>query len=209
MNSEEVFVEIKNKTNEWVNSLWPIDKLPSLKYPDPNDVKIIRDAVTGYQILAPHEYLVLDHPVLQRLHYIHQTALSFLVYPSAHHTRFDHSLGCAKIAQTMGEYLISKESTSHILELRLAAILHDVGHTFFSHMSETIMQSHFNKHYLLLRAHPQFSGVDISLSEMMAYFIVTSEPFYKYLTTVVHHYHDDVNIDNVIKYIIHRPPNHL
>src|SRR5712691_7236518 len=59
----------------------------------PLEGKLIRDAVHGYQILEPHEVAVLNLPLLQRLRGIHQTAMTYFVYPTATHTRFDHSLG--------------------------------------------------------------------------------------------------------------------
>jgi len=63
--------------------------------------KLIRDAVHGYHLLQPYEVAILDCPIVQRLRYIHQTALAYLVYPTAHHTRFDHSLGMAAVAEKM------------------------------------------------------------------------------------------------------------
>lgn len=208
MDGEQALTQLRDQTNAWVVSLVPSDYLARLRIPKKNDVKIIRDAVTGYQILEPHEYLVLDHPVLQRLRYIHQTALAYLVYPTANHTRFDHSLGCAKIAQEMGERLISRNKT-RIAELRLAALLHDVGHTFFSHLSETIMESHFRDLYFTLKEAPEFKGLDLKLSEMMSYLIVTSEPFHDFLDEVVHHYKRKLDLDNVARLIIHHPSDEL
>lgn len=208
MDSAQAVIELRAHTDDWVDSLFGSKQLASLKVPDPAEVKIIRDAVTGYQVLKPYEYLVLNHPIFQRLRYIHQTALTFLVYPSAHHTRFDHSLGCAKIAQTLGDHLDYVTPTS-IAELRLAALLHDVGHTFLSHLSETIIQSHFSEQYFALKESAEFSGLNLSLSEMMSYFIITSKPFSDYLRTVVHHYDDTINLVNVANFCIHNPPDEI
>jgi len=209
VNSQQAYAQLRDQTNAWVASLVPSGYVANLQMPKDDDVKIIRDAVTGYQILQPHEYLVLDHPVLQRLRYIHQTAFAYLIYPTANHTRFDHSLGCAKIAKNIGDRLIPCDRT-RILELRLAALLHDVGHTFFSHLSETIMQAHFKDLYEALKEAPEFKGLNLSLSEMMSYLIVTSEPFHEFLDRVVHYYYESgLDLDNVARLIIHKPTDML
>ncbi len=209
MDGEEAFTQLRAQTEAWLASITPSDYLKLLRMPKKDDVKIIRDAVSGYQILEPHEYLVLDHPILQRLRYIHQTALAYLVYPTANHTRFDHSLGCAKIAQEIGVHLIPEDKT-RIAELRLAALLHDIGHTFFSHLSETIMESHFKDFYDALSEAKEFKGLKLKLSEMMSYLIVTSETFHNFLDRVVHYYYESgFDLDNVANLIIHKPTNTL
>ena len=208
MDGQSEFIKLQAATNEWVSSLVPAKYEDKLRKPKRDDVKVIRDALHGYQILSPHEYLVLDHPLLQRLRYIHQTGLAYLVYPTAHHTRFDHSLGCAKIAEDIGKRLIEKDKTP-IEELRLAALLHDVGHTFFSHLSECIMQSHFKDTYEALKKAPVFQGLDLQLSEMMSYFIIKSEPFDNFLRSVVHSYSGTLDLDNVANMIIHNTRNEI
>ncbi len=54
--------------------------------------KIIRDAILGHNIFYPHEVNIIDSPLMQRLRRIHQTALTYLTYPAATHTRFEHTL---------------------------------------------------------------------------------------------------------------------
>lgn len=208
MDSQQAFKELKDAVDAWVASLIPDDYTSHIRKPKRDEKKVIREAVSGYQTLEPYEVLILDSPLLQRLRYIHQTALAYLVYPTANHTRFDHSLGCAKIAQRMGEVLIPTRRT-HILELRLAGLLHDVGHTFFSHLSECIMESHFRDHYKALKNAPQFRELDLSLGEMISYLIVKSPPFRKFLDEVVHPYQRDLDLDNVAQLIIHNPANKL
>lgn len=205
MDTEKAFAQLQSEVDAWVASIVPAD-YPKAPMPDKDETKVIREAVTGYQVLKPHEYLVLDSPPLQRLRYIHQTALAYLVYPTANHTRFDHSLGCAKIAQQLGEKVIPGE-TQRIAELRLAALLHDVGHTFFSHLSESIMQSRFRDLYLSVKRVPQFKGLDLDLAEIISYLIVKSERFHAFLDKVVHHYHDFrlLDLDNVAQLIIGAP----
>ena len=63
--------------------------------------KIIRDAVWGMIHLGPHEAILVDTPLFQRLRGIFQTGFTYLVYPCAVHSRFEHSLGCLHIATRM------------------------------------------------------------------------------------------------------------
>ena len=209
MDSEAAFAQLKGEVDAWVAQVLP-DSYPKLPLPSKDDTKVIREAVTGYQVLYPHEYIILDCPLLQRLRFIHQTALAYLVYPTANHTRFDHSLGCAKIAQEMGEHIIPRQET-HIAELRLAALLHDVGHAFFSHLSESIMQSHFRDLYLSVKQYPTFKGLDLGLGEILSYLVVKSERFQTFLDRVVHHYpkYGKLDLNNVAQLIIHAPSNEL
>ncbi len=209
VDSEEAFDRLKKEVDEWVASIIP-DDYPRAPLPGKDETKVIREAVLGYQVLQPHEYIILDSPPVQRLRYIHQNALAYLVYPTANHTRFDHSLGCAKVAQLLGEKVIPGQK-QRIAELRLAALLHDVGHTFFSHLSESIMQSRFNDIYTAVKRVPQFGGHELGLSQIVSYLIVKSERYAAFLDRVVHHYTDysTVSLNNVAQLIIGTPADEL
>ncbi len=105
--------------------------------------KIIRDAVLGSHELSPLEVSIIDTPFVQRLRGISQTALASLTYPSANHSRFEHSLGVSILAYRMGKALQDNGfavSKTTIKELRIAGLLHDVGHGPFSHASEEIIR---------------------------------------------------------------------
>lgn len=208
--NEDAFTKLKIEVDAWVDSIMP-DNYPKEPLPGKDEEKVIRDSVLGYQVLQPHEYLVLDSPPLQRLRYIHQTALAYQVYPTANHTRFDHSLGCAKVAQQLGEKVLSASEKARRAELRLAALLHDVGHTFFSHLSESIMQSRFYDIYSAVKRAPQFEGHELGLSQIISYLIVKSERFANFLDRVVHHYPDFTTLDlnNVAQLIIGTPSDEL
>jgi hypothetical protein len=103
----------------------------------------IRDPVHNFLHL-PDEFLPLvNSPVLQRLRGIRQLALASLVYPGALHTRFDHTLGVAHVAREMAESL---NLTANELRLvQLAALLHDIGHGPFSHVSEASLVRYADK----------------------------------------------------------------
>src|SRR5208283_251073 len=65
----------------------------------PKGPKVFNDALLGNLFFARQEVAVIDCPVLQRLRRIKQTGLVHYVYPSATHTRFEHSLGAAALAE--------------------------------------------------------------------------------------------------------------
>ena len=120
--------------------------------------KVIHDNLWGTNRFSWRELVLIDSPILQRLRDIHQVGLAFQVYPSARHTRFEHSLGVVTLASRIFEALLQREAGEirniaqviapgikaettilHLRqELRLAALLHDTGHSLFSHASEQV-----------------------------------------------------------------------
>jgi HD superfamily phosphohydrolase len=89
--------------------------------------------------------MLVDTEVFQRLRYIRQLGLAYLVYPGATHSRFEHALGAyhlarntlALLAESDSEYPVDPEEECIV---RAAALLHDVGHYPFSHALEEIGQ---------------------------------------------------------------------
>lgn len=101
-----------------------------------------RDPVHNFMPFTDKEVDLIDSPVLQRLRGIRQLALASLVYPGALHTRFDHTLGVTHVAGQMAATL-GFRSPQHEDEYRLvryAALLHDIGHGPFSHVSENALE---------------------------------------------------------------------
>ena len=106
--------------------------------------------------MTPLERAVVDTPLVQRLRRIRQLGPASVVYPSASHSRFEHSVGALNRAATVMEALIAsaKERTETGLlvpkedlekwtdTVRLGALLHDVGHTFCSHAGERCVTAH-------------------------------------------------------------------
>ena len=79
----------------------------------------------------------MDLPLLQRLRSIHQTSLAYLTFPTALHTRFDHSLGVCSGTKEFASKVLRLERDSLLYsELSAAALMHDIGHGPFSHLSE-------------------------------------------------------------------------
>lgn len=98
----------------------------------------LRDPVHNFIHLTEVERKLLDTPPLQRLRGIRQLAMANLVYPGALHTRFDHTLGVTHVAGLMAKQLRLEDENTRLL--RLAALLHDVGHGPFSHVSEAALE---------------------------------------------------------------------
>ena len=120
--------------------------------------KVIHDHLWGTTRFSWRELALMDSPILQRLRRIHQTGLAYYVYPCARHSRFEHSLGVLTVASRIFDSLqqnspsdISallraidpgtdpqEQSAALRQELRLAALLHDIGHSIHSHASERV-----------------------------------------------------------------------
>jgi uncharacterized protein len=103
----------------------------------------ITDPVHRYISFSEVEKEVIDTGVFQRLRRIRQLAGAHLVYPSAQHSRFEHSLGTMHVAGYAGETLVAKgylDDEDKVQKLRLAALLHDIGHGPFSHLFEEVLE---------------------------------------------------------------------
>ena len=115
----------------------------------------IRDVVYGFVRLDQQEWDIVNHSVYQRLRRIKQLSLTDMVYPGAVHTRLEHSIGVMQMASDIYDSITDKErARSLILNqyhldmdgikryrkiIRLAALLHDIGHAPFSHAGEGLM----------------------------------------------------------------------
>lgn len=117
-----------------------------------NNLHSIRIPVHGFVEFNDWEREIINHPVFQRLRRIRQLSFCDQLFPGATHTRFEHSLGVMHIATKLYDSLTRKYGA--LLEdrlgchpdksrartfVRLAALLHDVGHGPFSHTSEDLM----------------------------------------------------------------------
>ena len=101
-------------------------------------MKIIKDPVHGYVEVEDFALALLDSPALQRLRYIKQLGFSYLVYPGANHTRFEHSLGTMFLADVASRRF-GLSDHDHTLVVA-SALLHDIGHGPFSHASEPFIE---------------------------------------------------------------------
>ena len=105
-----------------------------------NKLKIINDPIYGFiHIPSTLVFDIIEHPYFQRLRRISQMGLSYLVFPGAKHTRFEHVLGCVFLMQKTVEMLRFKGveiSDKEAEGLYIAILLHDIGHGPFSHAME-------------------------------------------------------------------------
>src|SRR3954464_14092732 len=98
---------------------------------------VVRDPVHGMIELSPEEWAAVDTPIFQRLRRVRQLAMTYLVYPGALHTRFEHSIGVRHIAGRLSKSLDLAEE--HVDTVQGPALLHDGGHGVFSHVSEQVI----------------------------------------------------------------------
>lgn len=107
----------------------------------------IKDPVHGYVYVTEEEKEIIDSYPVQRLHRLRQLAGAEYLYPGANHTRFEHSIGVMHLAGRVVENPhISQQLTEHQKGMvRIAALLHDVGHGPFSHIFEHLLNKDLNE----------------------------------------------------------------
>lgn len=147
--------------------------------------KEVNDALWGTIGLTRAEVVLLDAPLLQRLRYIRQLGVVHWVYPGAIHTRFEHSLGVLNqvrhITTALNNVAASTPSerplidADHVQLLRLCALLHDIGHPAFSHVSEMATETVPAIAPLAKEFSTNVKVETRQLSEMFAYYVVRSK----------------------------------
>ncbi|MBM3308688.1 MAG: HD domain-containing protein [Candidatus Altiarchaeales archaeon] len=120
------------------------------------NLKVIRDPIHGNISINDVELCLVDTPEMQRLRHIKQNGLCYLVYPAMNSTRFEHSLGVMHLAGVVSERLDLDEKKRQ--SLRVAGLLHDLGHCPFSHSLDKIMSKSGFSHEkisskIILRTH--------------------------------------------------------
>lgn len=128
--------------------------------------KIINDPIYGFiEVDKGIINDLINHKYFQRLRRISQLGLSYLVYPGAQHTRFQHAIGSLHL---MNKALIQLENKGHKISKRekegvkIAILLHDIGHCPFSHALERIIVKDINHEQLTLiymhKLNEEFNG---------------------------------------------------
>jgi HD superfamily phosphohydrolase len=103
----------------------------------------VRDPVHNFITLREKQVKLVGTRALQRLRGIRQLALANLVYPGAVHTRFDHTMGVTHVAGLMARAL--DLDADQIELVQFAALLHDIGHGPFSHVSEGVLDRYADR----------------------------------------------------------------
>jgi hypothetical protein len=109
--------------------------------------EILRDPLWNNIRVDELTLRLVDTEIFQRLRYVRQLGLAYLVYPGATHTRFEHALGTYHLARGTLATMLEREGlggadSEEQAVVRAAALLHDVGHYPFSHALEEIGQLH-------------------------------------------------------------------
>jgi len=105
----------------------------------------IKDPLYGYIRITEQEKHIIDTEPVQRLRRIKQLAGAQYVYPAANHTRFEHSLGTMHLAGAVADSLPGISDELERRKLRVAALLHDVGHGPLSHLFEPLLSKYMGK----------------------------------------------------------------
>ena len=136
----------------------------------------IRDPIHIFIHMDSNEREVLNSVPVQRLRYIHQLALTYQVYPGSTHRRFEHSLGVMELATRIFDVVMEEANRTpkdfELIDkgfdynywrrtLRMAALVHDIGHSPFSHASEELFPEQWNheKMTLALIESPEMSDI--------------------------------------------------
>ncbi|NHN60397.1 MULTISPECIES: HD domain-containing protein [Halorussus] len=108
-------------------------------------MKAIKDSVHDHVPVCDLAADLLDTPELQRLRHIKQLSTVRLVYPSANHTRFEHSLGVYHLArEACSQFDVDADRAKAV---RAAALLHDAGHGPYGHQTEGIIERRLGRHH--------------------------------------------------------------
>jgi|WetSurMetagenome_2_1015567.scaffolds.fasta_scaffold63241_2 uncharacterized protein len=110
---------------------------------------IIKDEIHGTVGFDGLEERIIDSGPFQRLRRIKQMSVTNLVYPGANHTRFEHSIGTAHLSSIIAHNI--GLDGDEVRKVKIYGLLHDIGHTPFSHEGEDVLKRHVGDHEKLGR----------------------------------------------------------
>ncbi len=191
MDKEDILARIKSFAEDFAQrKLNPYIKKISRPNVIRRSAKEINDAIWGTIKFSPLEVVVIDSPLVQRLRFIRQLGVVHWVYPGASHSRFEHSLGVVHQAHQLINAINQASDTAAAAPpvdaekaalVRLCAVVHDIGHGVFSHVSEHALARQLDLK-LALQRFAQAHGVEkIQLSELVAHYLIGSPAFHEML----------------------------
>ncbi len=153
----------------------------------------IKDPIYGYINITEEDKKLIDTPYFQRLRRVRQLPLADYVYPSAVHTRFEHSLGVAHLAMNIMINLPVEIEEDEAKIVRFASLLHDIGHGPFSHLFEVILIKYFGLNHeqvgkeIIIRSEIADILKDIGINPVDVGNLIVGEAFSfkKYLQQIV------------------------
>ena len=158
--------------------------------------KEINDPIWGTIGLAGPEVALIDSPLFQRLRLVRQLGVVHWVYPGALHTRFEHAIGVLRQVQYLCDAINNLGSQrgmgplidqSRVNLLRLAALLHDIGHAAFSHVSESAIDTLDGLSSISADFAREQRNEKRSLSEIFAYYVVRSPSMHRFVSILMDH----------------------
>lgn len=111
----------------------------------------VLDPVHGFIDLTEVESKLIELPILKRMQSIKQLSLTNWIFPGAEHTRYIHSLGVMHIADLMAQHLLYSDQERQLV--RLAGLLHDIGHYPLSHVTESVYRDNLTRTDDILEKH--------------------------------------------------------
>lgn len=194
LKSKRSYQEISKDVNDFVR-----EKLLHYRTNEIEE-KTIHDPIWGSTDYSEWEMQLIDSPLIQRLRKISQVGLAVLTYPAARHSRFEHTLGVASATKRLVDRINVNCDDFNIKpniknKLVLAAIMHDVGHCFYSHLSETIYGNlaDFSE---LKKDIKEIYEIKPKAHEILSLIIVNSEAFKQFFSNSVN-YPNKANLDGL------------
>jgi HD superfamily phosphohydrolase len=194
MSQDRYVGPLVDRINEWADGL--ITPYIETHPVPPNERKQIHDPLDRIIELESWEVYIVDSPLFQRLRYIRQLGVGHFLFPTAGYSRFEHSLGAMQTASLMFDSVFAALSQSEggvgpahgtdVLRrqratIRLAALVHDIGHCVFSHVSERVYQNNADLSSAQSHFKDIFQQGNISASETISLLILQSPAFLRLL----------------------------
>lgn len=196
----ELFPAVDSLATEWLRPVELRLQAIAENRDEAPRAKHVNDPVWRTFELEPHEVLLIDSPLLQRLRGVKQLGLANLVFPGANHDRFEHVCGTVQAAERVFRALEQNAARRREREggdgpgitdrdrltVRLAALLHDVGHGPFSHAIEPVVARRYRADLDTFNriVHHHFDlDAKVAVAELISVLIVLSEAMGRVLAT--------------------------